>query len=102
MLVICVSKQPRIDQNLLWLTWRRSVNAILHLLKQISVSIGKNSLHQTREGLMMTCTMILRKVTSQETSRYCMEVIVYGLPSLVCVVSNNTQLTLNVVPTYVH
>ena len=41
-------------------------------------------------------------MTSQKTSRYCVEVIVYGLPSLVCVVSNNTQLMLHVVPTYAH
>ena len=59
MLVILVSKQPRVDQNLLWLTWRRSVDTILHLLERISVSIAKSSLHQTLEGLIMTCMMIL-------------------------------------------
>ena len=42
----------------------------------------------------MTCTMIVKKMKGQKTSRCCVEVIVQGLPPFLCAVSDNTQLSL--------
>ena len=62
-----VSKHPCVNRSLPWLTWRQSIYTVLAFSRRISVSIVKTRPHPILEGLIMTYTTIIRKMTGQKT-----------------------------------
>ena len=46
------------------------------------------------QGLIMTYTRIVGKMTGQKTGRYCKELILYSLPLFLCAAGKDTQQTL--------